>query len=119
MVVKMIFKSYGVEKYHDSHAKSATYLCRAMKYKTPDKDQSNMGFVSHTDKDFVTILHQNQVNGLEIKARDGEWFSVELSPSSFIVMAGEAAMVMHNTFFEVIFTRMFETSNMTSYIVYF
>ncbi|KAK1376035.1 putative 2-oxoglutarate-dependent dioxygenase AOP1 [Heracleum sosnowskyi] len=96
MVVRMIFESYGVGKYYDNHAKAATYLCRAMEYKTPGKNQSNMGFVSHTDKDFVTILHQNQVNGLEIKAKDGEWFSVELTPSSFIVMAGEAAMAWSN-----------------------
>lgn len=93
MVVRMIFESYGVDKYHDSHAKSTTYLFRAMKYRAPKLDESNMGFVAHTDKDFVTILHQNQVNGLQVKARDGQWFDVELEPSSFIVMAGEAAMV--------------------------
>ncbi|KAK2984903.1 hypothetical protein RJ640_008668 [Escallonia rubra] len=95
-VVKMVFESYGVQKYYESHTKSATYLSRVMKYRGPKEGETNLGFVSHTDKDFVTILHQNQVDGLKIKAKDGEWFGVELLPSSFIVMAGEAAMAWSN-----------------------
>lgn len=93
MVAKMVLESYGVEKYYESYLKSASYLSRVMKYREPKMNETNMGFVSHTDKSFLTILHQNQVNGLEIKAKDGEWFTVEFVPSSFVVMAGDAAMV--------------------------
>lgn len=64
-----------------------------MKYRAPQKNETNMGFVPHTDKDFITVLHQNGVNGLEVKARDGQWFTVELQPSSYIVMSGDGAMV--------------------------
>jgi len=95
-VVRMVFGSYGLEKYYDSHVRSATYLSRVMKYRAPEKNETNMGFVAHTDKSFMTILHQNQINGLEIKAKDGQWFSVELFPSSFVVMAGDAAMAWSN-----------------------
>ncbi|KAA8541854.1 hypothetical protein F0562_023006 [Nyssa sinensis] len=97
MVVRMVFESYGLEKYYESHLDSATYLCRVMKYRRPQVNETNMGFPSHTDKSFMTILHQNQVDGLEIKAKDGEWFGVhELSPSSFVVMAGDAIMAWSN-----------------------
>ncbi|KAL2516553.1 2-oxoglutarate (2OG) and Fe(II)-dependent oxygenase superfamily protein [Forsythia ovata] len=96
-VVRMVFDSYGVEKYYDSHIKSANYLCRVMKYREAKINESKMGFVSHTDKDFISTIHQNQVNGLEIKAKDGEWFGVELSSSSsIIVMAGDAIMAWSN-----------------------
>nr|BEI31932.1 deoxypodophyllotoxin synthase [Anthriscus sylvestris] len=95
-VLPMIFESYGVKKNYDSHAKAVTYLFRATKYHTPNKNQTNVGLNSHTDKDFVTILHQNQVDGLEIRAKDGQWFSVEFPPSSYLVMAGEAAMAWSN-----------------------
>ncbi|PSS07489.1 2-oxoglutarate-dependent dioxygenase AOP1.2 [Actinidia chinensis var. chinensis] len=94
-VVRMVFESYGVEKYYESHLNSISYLCRVMKYRNPKKE-SNMGFVTHTDKNFMTILHQNQVDGLEIKAKDGQWFGVELCPSSFVVMAGDAIMAWSN-----------------------
>ncbi|XP_057460089.1 probable 2-oxoglutarate-dependent dioxygenase AOP1.2 [Actinidia eriantha] len=60
------------------------------------KRRSNMRFVAHTDKNFMTILHQNQVDSLEIKAKDSQWFGVELCPSSFVVMAGNAIMAWSN-----------------------
>ena len=54
-----------------------------------------MGFVAHTDKNFMNRPHLNQVDGLDIKAKEGQWFGVELCPSSFVVMAGDAIMVCH------------------------
>jgi isopenicillin N synthase-like dioxygenase len=56
-----------------------------------------MAFPSHTDKSFFTILYQNHVSGLEIKARNGEWLSIEFPPKSFIVMAGDACQVYPQT----------------------
>lgn len=94
----MLFESYGVEKHVDSHIDSTTYLLRYLKYRAPEIDETTMAFPSHTDKSFLTILHQNQVSGLEIKARDEEWISVEFPPSSFVVMAGDACKVSNMCF---------------------
>ncbi|KAL7162382.1 hypothetical protein ACSBR2_042797 [Camellia fascicularis] len=58
MVVKMVFESYGVEKYYEPNLKSASYLSRVMKYRRPEMNESNMGFVAHTDKSFMSIIHQ-------------------------------------------------------------
>lgn len=90
----MVFESYGVEKYYESHIKSVNYLARVMKYREAQVEEAKLGFVAHTDKSFMSTIHQtNQVNGLEIKGKDGQWFKVELSPSSIVVMAGDAIMV--------------------------
>ncbi|KAL0429091.1 UNVERIFIED_CONTAM: putative 2-oxoglutarate-dependent dioxygenase AOP1 [Sesamum radiatum] len=96
-VDKMVFESYGSEKHYESHVGSTTYLLRTLKYYAPDSKNSsnnnNIGANIHTDKNFLTIIHQNQVNGLEIQARNGEWFAVELPPgpgSFFVVMAGDS-----------------------------
>ncbi|KAL8043089.1 hypothetical protein ABFS82_09G097300 [Erythranthe guttata] len=87
IVVQMVFERYGVGKHYESLIGSANYLCRVMKYREPKSNENNMGFVSHTDKSFMSTIHQNQVDGLEIKTKDGEWFGVhQLSSSSVIVI---------------------------------
>lgn len=94
-VLRMLFESYGVEKHYDSYVESTAYLLRYMKYEVPKSDENNVVFPCHTDKTFMTVLYQlNQVSGLEVQARNGEWISVEFPPSSFIVMAGEAIKVI-------------------------
>ncbi|KAH7565134.1 hypothetical protein JRO89_XS09G0141800 [Xanthoceras sorbifolium] len=94
-VKKMVFESYGVEKYYESLNESSTYLLRMMKYRGPEKNETNVGCESHTDKSFLTILHQNEVNGLEIKTKDGHWIGFDdPTPSSFVVLAADAFLVV-------------------------
>ncbi|PWA53653.1 2-oxoglutarate (2OG) and Fe(II)-dependent oxygenase superfamily protein [Artemisia annua] len=95
-VVRMLFESYGVEKQSASHIESTTYLLRYLKYRAPETNETTMAFPSHTDKSFLTILHQNQVSGLEIRSRDEEWISVQFPASSFVVMAGDACKAWSN-----------------------
>ncbi|XP_057502886.1 probable 2-oxoglutarate-dependent dioxygenase AOP1 [Actinidia eriantha] len=96
MVSRMVFESYGVDKYYESHIGSINYLLRVMKYRAPYVGETNVGAISHTDKSFITILHQNQVNGLEVQTKDGKWIGFESSPSSFVVMAGDAFLAWSN-----------------------
>ncbi|XP_047954044.1 2-oxoglutarate-dependent dioxygenase AOP3-like [Salvia hispanica] len=99
LVDRMVFESYGAEKHHDSHVGSTTYLLRTIKYSVPKLDadnSSNMGTNIHTDKSFLSILYQNQVNGLQIQLRNGEWLDVDVPPGLFVVMAGDAYEVWSN-----------------------
>ncbi|XP_021817970.1 2-oxoglutarate-dependent dioxygenase AOP2-like [Prunus avium] len=97
MVTRMIFESYGVEKYYDSYVGSISYLLRLLKNRSPQENEPSLGFVAHTDKSFTTILYQNNhVNALEFETRSHEWIRVEFPPSSFIVMAGDALMAWSN-----------------------
>ncbi|KAJ8433493.1 hypothetical protein Cgig2_018027 [Carnegiea gigantea] len=96
MVTKMVFESYGVEKYLDSHLNSTTYLLRIAKYGAPQEEEGTIGGVAHTDKNFITILHQNDVDGLEVQTKDGHWVPYEAFPHSFVVMAGEVFLAWSN-----------------------
>uniref|UniRef100_A0A9I9E977 Fe2OG dioxygenase domain-containing protein n=1 Tax=Cucumis melo TaxID=3656 RepID=A0A9I9E977_CUCME len=98
LVKRMVFESYGVGKYTDSHIASTTYLLRTMKYRIPKMGEENIGAEAHTDKSFFTILHQfDGVNGLQIKPKNyDQWLGVHFSPNYFLVMAGDACLAWSN-----------------------
>nr|QWJ73340.1 alkenyl hydroxalkyl producing 1 [Isatis tinctoria] len=99
MVRRMIMESFGIEKYIDEHLNSTNYLIRMMKYTAPPDDdvqEAKLGLGSHTDKNIITILHQYQVDGLEIKTKDEKWIKVKPSQHSFIVMVGDSLCALLN-----------------------
>lgn len=95
-VARMIFESYGVGKWYEEYVKSATYLLRLLEHKAPPlEDPNKQAFVSHTDKSFITILHQiNHLNALHLQTKNGQWIQLDFSsPNSFLVLAGDAITV--------------------------
>ncbi|KAL9463305.1 hypothetical protein AB3S75_001168 [Citrus x aurantiifolia] len=96
LVMRMIMESYGIEKYYDSHIETSNYLLRFFKYRKPEINEHNVGLYPHTDKNMVSIIHQNHINGLQIKAKDGEWIDLEPSPSSFVIMAADGLLAWSN-----------------------
>ncbi|KAG2330804.1 hypothetical protein Bca4012_040788 [Brassica carinata] len=99
MVRRMIMESFGVEKYLDEHLNSTNYLFRMMKYTAPpddDVEEAKLGLRSHTDKNIITILHQYEVDGLEIMTKDGQWIKVKPSQHSFIIMVGDSLCALLN-----------------------
>ncbi|XP_058749897.1 probable 2-oxoglutarate-dependent dioxygenase AOP1 [Vicia villosa] len=95
---RMVFESYGVDmKICESLIESSNYLIRVMKYRRPDIDENDLGLQPHSDLTIVSVVHQlNNLNGLEIKMKNGDWVGVDASPSSFVVMAGDAFKVWSN-----------------------
>jgi len=93
IIRKMILESLGVEKYMEEHMNSSNYRLRAMKYKGPQTSDTKVGLTPHTDKNFVTILYQNQVEGLEMMTKDGQWISYKPSSDSFVVVIGDSIHV--------------------------
>ncbi|KAE8649036.1 probable 2-oxoglutarate-dependent dioxygenase AOP1 [Cucumis sativus] len=91
MVRRMVLESLGVEKYLEEHLESTNYLLRVMKYKgTESNYETKIGLHSHTDKNIVTILYQNHVQGLQVKTKDGKWINFQPSPDSFVAMIGDS-----------------------------
>ncbi|KAE8705122.1 2-oxoglutarate-dependent dioxygenase AOP3 [Hibiscus syriacus] len=87
---RMVLESFGLEKYMNEHMDSTNYLLRVMKYKGTETTETKLGLNSHTDKNVVTILYQNEVDGLEVQTKEGEWINVKPSKQSFTVMIGES-----------------------------
>ncbi|GMN37307.1 hypothetical protein TIFTF001_006705 [Ficus carica] len=93
---RMVFDSYGVGRLYDSHIESAFYRVRFFKYSAPKPNESNVGMPTHIDMTFVTILHQHQVEGLQIRTKDDKYIAVQAKPSSFLFIAGEGLMAWSN-----------------------
>lgn len=73
---------------------STNYLLRVMKYKGPQTNDTKLGLSTHSDKNVVTILYQNQVEGLQVMTKDGKWICYKpSSSSSFVVMIGDSLHV--------------------------
>ncbi|KAK3411007.1 hypothetical protein EUGRSUZ_J03027 [Eucalyptus grandis] len=80
MIRRMILESLG----------TTSRRLRVMKYAAPRTTDDQIGLAPHTDKIFLTILCQNDVHGLQVQTKHGEWFSARPSPNSFTVMIGDS-----------------------------
>ncbi|OMP00181.1 Oxoglutarate/iron-dependent dioxygenase [Corchorus olitorius] len=96
MVMRMLFESYGVGNYYDYYVKSSNYLLRLFKYRKPEMGEAKNGLYPHIDKTILSIIHQGHVSGLLVKVKDDQWVTPQPSPTSFVVMAGEALTAWSN-----------------------
>ncbi|KAJ9168377.1 hypothetical protein P3X46_019912 [Hevea brasiliensis] len=104
VLLKMIFESFGMENYYASHIQDSTSLFRVMRYiarpsgdsDTVDDDDKAIALRAHTDKNAITILCQNEVQGLEVQIKDGNWAQVMVPRDALVVIVGEALKVWSN-----------------------
>ncbi|MBA0625366.1 hypothetical protein Godav_010570 [Gossypium davidsonii] len=75
---------------------STNYQLRVMKYEKPKTKDSTHALAAHCDTNTMTLLYQNEVNGLQIQSKDGEWINMKPSLNSFIVLIGESLSVWLN-----------------------
>ena len=91
---RLLFDAYGLERRHcDSLLESTNYVLRRFKYLMPHNNEEDLGLPAHTDNTYFTILHQNNVTGLQVKLKNGEWIDSDPSPSMFLFVAGDALKV--------------------------
>ncbi|KAH0750967.1 hypothetical protein KY290_030199 [Solanum tuberosum] len=114
---RMIVESLGVEKYMDEHMNSTNYRLRLIKYKEPQSNETKTGLHAHTDKNIVTILYQNQVKGLEILTKDGQWINVDPTPDTFTIMIGDSLHAWTNGRIHAPFHRVMMKGNEARYSI--
>ncbi|KAM5569932.1 putative 2-oxoglutarate-dependent dioxygenase AOP1 [Rosa sericea] len=95
MIEVMILDSYGLGEKSKSIMASMTLL-RIMKYSPPPSGGSMQGLHAHTDKALSTILCDDQVSGLEIETKDGQWVKLSFSPTSLVFVVGDLLMAWSN-----------------------
>jgi isopenicillin N synthase-like dioxygenase len=86
------------EDYFDSRFTKAVGILRLLYYPPHPGtfDGSQYGAGAHTDYGNITLLAQDDVGGLEVRARDGTWMDVPPTPGAFVCNIGDCLMRWSN-----------------------
>ncbi|URE06962.1 gibberellin 2-beta-dioxygenase [Musa troglodytarum] len=77
------------------------------------------GLMPHTDSDFLTILNQDQVGGLQLM-KDSKWVAVKPNPSALIVNIGDLFQAWSNDVYKSVEHKVMINSKRDRYsIAYF
>lgn len=76
----------------DENFNESTCFLRLNRYPPCPFSPEMFGLVPHTDSDFLTILHQDQVGGLHLM-KDSRWVAVKPNPEALIVNIGDLFQV--------------------------
>ncbi|XP_004241719.1 probable 2-oxoglutarate-dependent dioxygenase AOP1 [Solanum lycopersicum] len=117
-VRRMVLESLGLEKYMDEHMNSTNFVLQLMKYNTPQSNtETEIGVSAHTDKSIATILYQNQINGLQVMNKNGQWINVEPTQDTFTVMIGDSLHAWTNGRMHAPYHRVMMRGNKARYSV--
>ncbi|MFV9429035.1 isopenicillin N synthase family dioxygenase [Rhodococcus aetherivorans] len=62
----------------------------------PTANDNTIGIGAHTDKGILTILSQDNVGGLQVQNKDGEWISAPPVEDAFVINIGDLVQLMTN-----------------------
>ena len=66
---------------------------RLLRYPTPPQDSGpRIGAGAHTDYGNLTLLATDDVGGLEVRTRAGQWIAAPVVPGAFVVNIGDCLM---------------------------
>jgi hypothetical protein len=98
VILAMVIDSYGVAHRSDGIVGTTDANFRMLRYcrdslgTSPPDEQPAVGLAAHVDGSYLTVLFQNDVDGFELRTRNGgEWARVRpAGPDSLLVVAGQA-----------------------------
>ncbi|CAA7391145.1 unnamed protein product [Spirodela intermedia] len=99
----------------ESCSKASCFL-RLNRYPRCPFSQEAFGLVPHTDSDFITVLHQDQVGGLQLM-KDSNWVAVRPNPDALIVNIGDLFQAWSNDVYKSVEHRVLACSEKERYSV--
>ncbi|XP_022759528.1 gibberellin 20 oxidase 1-D-like [Durio zibethinus] len=95
-IMELLGVSLGLDKaYFRDFFKGNDSILRLNHYPPCQKPDLTLGTGPHSDPTALTILHQDQVGGLQVLA-DEKWHSVTPIPAAFVVNIGDTFMALSN-----------------------
>lgn len=93
ILVENLDQNKKISIFEEKSLANTCYL-RMNRYPACPKYANVLGLMPHTDSDFLTILYQDQVGGLQL-IKDGNWISVKPNPDALIVNIGDLFQVYY------------------------
>ncbi|MBK4994894.1 isopenicillin N synthase family oxygenase [Pseudomonas sp. S37] len=78
-----------------------------------------LGTGAHTDYGFLTILHQDDVGGLQVQNQEGDWISAPPIEDTFVVNIGDLVQTLTNDRYPATYHRVINTSGKSRYSIPF
>lgn len=93
-LVELISLSLGLPAdYFNSKFEEQTSLLRVNHYSPCPVPELALRVGRHKDGRALTVLAQDDVGGLQVRRKDGEWIGVKPIPNSFVVNVGDGMQV--------------------------
>ena len=96
LIHKMIIEGFGLPENYASDVEmmNSSSNFRLIKYRVPPSDKrSEPSLVPHTDKNTLTILCQNDVQGLQVLTKQGNWIQLNIPRGAFVLIVGDLLKV--------------------------
>ncbi|KAL2330302.1 hypothetical protein Fmac_017883 [Flemingia macrophylla] len=100
-IIKIVLMGLGEgieKKFYDSEFKKCHGYLRINNYSAPgimEYDQVE-GLGMHTDMSCITILHQDEIGGLQVRSSEGEWIDICPSEGTLVVNIGDMLQAWSN-----------------------
>ncbi|XP_020220093.1 gibberellin 20-oxidase-like protein [Cajanus cajan] len=89
----------GIEKkFYDSEFNKCQGYLRINNYSAPEITEHDQveGLGMHTDMSCITILHQDEIGGLQVRSNEGEWIDICPSEGTLVVNIGDMLQAWSN-----------------------
>ncbi|MEL7104939.1 MAG: 2-oxoglutarate and iron-dependent oxygenase domain-containing protein [Pseudomonadota bacterium] len=109
------------EDYFADKTRDPISIQRMLHYPPQDRveDESVMGIGAHTDYGNLTILAQDDVGGLQVMNRDGDWVEAPPIPGTFVINIGDLIQRLTNDVYLANLHRVINTTGRERYSIPF
>jgi gibberellin-44 dioxygenase len=99
VIMELLAISLGIDRMHYRRFfEDGDSIMRCNYYPPCQSSSLTLGTGPHSDPTSLTILHQDQVGGLEVFA-DNKWVAVRPRPEALVINIGDTFMVCKTTIF--------------------